>query len=143
MKKMKTAVISGRLEGCCGITKRKLEGPKSNLSMHVKDNKSIPANTSAANQGRAKENLCIFLDMAETWRKRMRKRLRYLIPSLPQSLTVRPAVTKVPSLLSRKTEMRSKCSLHNAWGNDQLCRLNPHKSMWLGGIYTRVLGRQW
>ncbi|KAK4831215.1 hypothetical protein QYF61_016052 [Mycteria americana] len=38
----------------------------------------------------------------------MRKRLRYFIPSLPQSLIVRPVVLWVPSPLSWKTETGSR-----------------------------------
>ena len=72
----------------------------------------------------------------------MRKRLRYLIPSLPQSLIVRPVVLRVPSLLEledRDREQNGAPIIQGEMVSDLLHHLDTHKSMGLDGIHPRVL----
>lgn len=83
---------------------KKLERPKGHLELHlasaIKDsNKCFYKYISY--KRRAKGNL-IFNGCWGTQRQRLRKRLRYLIPSLPQTLISRPAVVWVPTHLSWK-----------------------------------------
>ncbi|KAK4815666.1 LOW QUALITY PROTEIN: hypothetical protein QYF61_005412 [Mycteria americana] len=70
----------------------------------------------------------------------MRKRLRYLMPSLPQCLTVRPVVLWVPGPLSWKTRDREQSEAPIIQGemvSDLLHHLDTHRSMGLGGIHPR------
>lgn len=83
---------------------KKLERPKGHLELHlasaIKDsNKCFYKYISY--KRRAKGNL-IFNGCWGTQRQRLRKCLRYLIPSLPQTLISRPAVVWVPTHLSWK-----------------------------------------
>jgi len=55
------------------------------------------------NKKRPKENLCPLLDARGNIVKKDKEKLRYLMPSFPQSLVVRPVVPWVPSPLSWKT----------------------------------------
>ena len=68
----------------------------------------------------------------------MRKRLRYLMPSLPQSLIVRPVILRVLSPLSWKTGTESRIYppiIQEEILNDLLCHLDTHKSMGPDGIH--------
>jgi len=76
------------------------------LATAIKDNKNCFYKY-ITNERKAKENLHPLLDVGGNV-KRMRKRLRYLMRSLPQSLTVREVVLQTPSPLGRKTGMRSR-----------------------------------
>jgi len=57
------------------------------------------------NKKTAKENLHPLLDGRGTLPPKMRKRLRYFMPALPQPLIVRAVIPRVFSPLGRKTEM--------------------------------------
>ena len=85
-------------------TKAKLE---LNLAAAIKDNKNSFYKY-INNKMRAKENLRPLLDVGGNIVTRMRERLRYLVPSLPQSLTVRPVFLGVSSPLSWKIEAGSR-----------------------------------
>ncbi|GAB0183885.1 mitochondrial enolase superfamily member 1 [Grus japonensis] len=72
----------------------------------------------------------------------MGKRLRYLMPSLPQSLIVRPVVPRAFSPLSWKTGTESRINppiIQEEAVNDLLRHLDTHKSMGPDGIHPRVL----
>ncbi|GAB0208333.1 mitochondrial enolase superfamily member 1 [Grus japonensis] len=72
----------------------------------------------------------------------MGKRLRYLMPSLPQSLIVRPVVPRAFSPLSWKTGTESRINppiIQEEAVNNLLCHLDTHKSMGPDGIHLRVL----
>lgn len=70
----------------------------------------------------------------------MRTRLRYLTPSLPQSLILR-TVVRVHSTLSWKTgrEHNEAPTVQGEMVQDLLHHLNTYKSMGLNGIHPRVL----
>lgn len=82
----------------------------------------------------------------ETQWARMRKRLYYLMPSVPQSSTVRPVVLQVPSPPSWKTasgsRMKPPWSLQGEMVNDLLHHLDTPESRSRGGIHPRVLREQ-
>jgi len=63
------------------------------------------------NKKRAKENLHPLLDAGGILPPRTRKRLRYLMPSLPQSLIVKLGVPRVLSPQSWKKGMESRINL--------------------------------
>jgi len=63
------------------------------------------------NKKRAKESLHPLLDARGNIAKRMRKRLRYFMPSLPQSLIVRLVIPRVVSPQCWKTGNESGTNL--------------------------------
>ncbi|PKU30906.1 rna-directed dna polymerase from mobile element hypothetical protein [Limosa lapponica baueri] len=72
----------------------------------------------------------------------MRKRLRYLMPSLPQSLVGGPIVpwsTQPPELVGRGREQNEATIIQGEMVRDLLQHLGVHKSMGLDGIHPRVL----
>jgi len=82
-----------------------------NLTAVVRDNKKCFYKY-INNRKRAKENLHPLLDVwGGTLPARMRKRLRYLMPSLPRSLIVRPVIRRVFSPLSWKTGTERRINL--------------------------------
>ncbi|KAK4832410.1 hypothetical protein QYF61_022545 [Mycteria americana] len=82
------------------LCREKIRRAKAQLELNpataVKDNKKCFCKY-ISNKRRAKKNLHPLLDAGGNIVKRMRKRLRYFMPSLPQSLIVRPVVLWVPS----------------------------------------------
>ncbi|KAK4821914.1 hypothetical protein QYF61_004917 [Mycteria americana] len=71
----------------------------------------------------------------------MRKRLRYLMPSLPQSLIVRPSCsgTQPPELEDRDGEQNEAPITQGELVSDLLHHLDTHKFMGPDGIHPRVL----
>ncbi|GAB0195065.1 receptor-type tyrosine-protein phosphatase zeta [Grus japonensis] len=72
----------------------------------------------------------------------MRKRLRYLIPSLRQSSIARPAAPQgiqPPELEDRDRGQNKPPMIQEEAVHDLLCHLDTHKSMGPDGIHPRVL----
>ena len=72
----------------------------------------------------------------------MRKRLRYLRPSSPQSLASRPVFspgTKPPELVDRGKEQNEALIIHKEMFSDLLLLLDVCKSIGPEGIHARVL----
>lgn len=71
---------------------------------------------------------------------RLRKRLRYSVPSLLLSLIVRSVICRVLSPLSWKMRTGSRIKSRNSEGNiNLLFHLDYNEFMGPGGIYQRVL----
>ncbi|KAJ7395283.1 hypothetical protein BTVI_156321 [Pitangus sulphuratus] len=68
----------------------------------------------------------------------MRKRLRYLTPSLPQFSTVRQDNWPL-QLVDRDRKLNSPPVTHEETVSDLLSHLDPHKSMGPDGIHPRVM----
>ncbi len=72
----------------------------------------------------------------------MRKMLMYLMPTLPESLIVRPVIPRVFSSLSWKMRMESRMNpptIQEKAVKNLLHYLDTHKSMGIDGIHPRVL----
>uniref|UniRef100_A0A493U2D9 Reverse transcriptase domain-containing protein n=1 Tax=Anas platyrhynchos platyrhynchos TaxID=8840 RepID=A0A493U2D9_ANAPP len=69
----------------------------------------------------------------------MRKRRRYLMPSLPQSLAAKPVDTHYPELVEGVGEQNVALTIHEEMVGDLLRHLDVRKSMGPDGIHPRIL----
>jgi len=105
----------GLIKSCRGEIEKAKAQLELRLATVVKDNKKCFYKYINSKK-RAKENLHPFLDVGEILPPRMRKRLRYLMPSLPHSLIVRLFIPGVVSPQCWKIGKECRTNLDNTGG---------------------------